>query len=63
MIITDSCSQPIFHMMSLLDGVTEPCVIEAKDWTGGTLHGDENSPMLHDEFFDTYWDYSDNTKR
>lgn len=61
-IIANSCSWPIFHMMSLLDGVTDPYVIEVKDWIGGTLHGDEDGSMLHDEFYETYWDYIANAK-
>lgn len=56
-IIADACSQPIFHMMSLLDGVTEPYVIEIPEWTGGSLECDEEGLMLHDEFLETYWDY------
>ena len=30
-IIADACSYPLFHLMSLLDGVTEPYVIEIPD--------------------------------
>jgi hypothetical protein len=59
-LIAEACSQPVFHLLSLLDGVTEPYVIEVPEWIGGSLETDENGLMLHDEFFDTYLDYEDN---
>ena len=58
-VIADACCYPIFHMLSLLDGVTEPYVIEVPDWTGGALGTGEDGPMLHDEFLETYWDYEE----
>jgi hypothetical protein len=61
-IIADACSYPLFHMLSILDGVTAPYVIEIPDWTGGVLGTSEDGPMLHDEFFDTYWDYEERKK-
>ena len=57
-LIADACSYPMFHAFSLLDGVTVPAVMETSDWVGGALETSENGPMLHDEFFDTYWDYA-----
>jgi len=58
-IIADACGYPVFHMMSLLDGVTEPYVIEIPEWFGGALAGDpDKGIMLHDEFFEAYWDYN-----
>lgn len=61
-VIADACSHPIFHMMSLLDGVAEPYVIEIPEWVGGRLAGDEGELMLHDEFFESYWDYHERKK-
>ena len=56
-IITDACSFPLFHLFSLLDGVTDPKGIG--DWRGLTM-GDKNElddEMLHDEFYESYHEY------
>jgi len=58
-VIADACCYPTFHMLSLLDGVTAPYVIEVPDWTGAPLSTSEDGPMLHDEFLETYWDYDE----
>ena len=58
-IIADACCYPTFHMLSLLDGVTEPYVIEVQDWMGGALGTREDGPMLHDVFLESYWAYEE----
>lgn len=57
--ITDAVSFPLFHLFSLVDGVTEPGFY--KDlWLGlnispKTLNDEESdSAFLHDEFYRTY---------
>jgi hypothetical protein len=59
-LITDACAYQLFYLCSLLDGVTEPNVIPIDGWTGGTIAtGGNNELMLHDEFYETYWDFND----
>ena len=48
----------LFHLFSLLDGVTDPDINQL--WLGATIEHkkeDDDSEMLHDEFYETYWKY------
>jgi hypothetical protein len=57
-IIKDACAYPLFHICSILDGVTEPSVFPIDEWTGGDLSsGGNDELMLHDEFYDSYWNW------
>jgi hypothetical protein len=59
-IIKDACAYPCFHLCSLLDGVTEPNVFPINEWDGGSLFYDDNDElMLHDVFYESYWDYEE----
>ncbi len=59
-IIKDACAYPCFHLCSLIDGVTEPNIIEIEDWDGESLSSDETDElMLHDTFYESYWDYEE----
>jgi hypothetical protein len=61
-IIADACSNSILSLLSLLDGVTDPYVIEDPNWVGGSIGGEENELMLHDQFYETYWEYDERKK-
>ena len=56
----DACSYPFFHLFAVMDGVADP-ETDVGEWPGITLEpkqeGDEE--MLHDEFFESYWDYKE----
>ena len=57
-LVANACSNPIFQFFSLLDGVADPSVDLQDVWLGATLEvntSDEDEPMLHDEFFESYW--------
>jgi hypothetical protein len=59
-IIKDACAYPCFHLCSLLDGVTEPNIISVDDWVGGSLsQGEDDELMLHDSFYESYWEYEE----
>ena len=61
-VIADACGQPLFNLFSLLDGVSEPYILELHKWAGGKIGSDENGSMLHDDFFETFWDYDENKR-
>jgi hypothetical protein len=54
-LIANAASYPLFHLFSLIDGVTDPA--NAPGWRG--LHLAEGTrepePMLHDELYESYW--------
>jgi hypothetical protein len=54
---TSACAGPIFQLLTLLDGVADPQAETSDTWLGAdlTLPGDGDRPMIHDEFFDSYW--------
>ena len=58
-IMKDVAAYPLFHLFTLLDGVGDPQ--GTTDWSGARLFrsGDEQSPMLHDEFFNSYRAWKD----
>jgi hypothetical protein len=63
-IILDATSVPIFHLFSLMDGVTDPETEEIEVWPGVAFcpkSGDEETEddglMLHDNLFESYWEY------
>ena len=60
-IISDACSSPLFHLFSLMDGVADPENEDIGEWYGIDFsEKDENTDTtLHDDFFETYWDYND----
>ena len=54
-VIADAASYPLFHLFSLIDGVTDPA--NAPAWRGVHLGQGmrEPEPMLHDELYESYW--------
>ncbi len=60
-LIRDACSYPVFHLLSLMDGVTDPDSSDLDEWEGVSLspkqEDDEDGEMMHEAFFDSYWDY------
>lgn len=60
-IVADAASYPVFRLLSLIDGVSDPHELQ-EFWTGLRLssisNGDEEfESMLHDDFFDSYWEW------
>jgi len=60
-IIKDACAYPSFHLFSFADGVTDPISDEIDEWYGlsfieRTADSDDPDAMLHDQFFESYWD-------
>jgi len=53
----NACSYPLFQFFCLLDGVADPESEPDDVWLGATLaeKPDEDEPMLHDEFYESYW--------
>ena len=59
-VFSDACSYPVFHLCSLIDGVADPIVLEVEGWVGGKLEpAGGDSLMLHDEFFESFWEYAE----
>ena len=59
-VLADAASTPLFQFFTLLDGVGGPREYDG-EWLGLVLSkpgGDEEQgEMLHDEFFDSYWQW------
>ncbi len=61
-VIADAAATPVFKLLSLLDGVSDP---EAFDGKWGAFHiapatdTEHEELMLHDVLFDTYWLWRD----
>jgi hypothetical protein len=61
-VVADAAAAPLFSLLSLLDGVTDP---EGFEGPWGAFHvapatdTEYESLMLHDVFFDTYWLWRD----
>ena len=66
-LIADGCAIAFFDFFNLLDATADPEVKPpTKSWLGAWLvapkdHDDRD--MLHDAFFDSYWDYDEAMKR
>jgi hypothetical protein len=57
-IVRDAASSPLFQLFCLLDAVGAPELTSVTPWLAVNLapaKGDR--PMMHDEFFDSYWSY------
>jgi hypothetical protein len=59
-LIRDAASAPLFHFFCLLDGIGDPECLEGDNlWLGADLvapRDGEARAMLHDDFFECYWD-------
>lgn len=59
-VIAAAAASSFFHFLSLVDGVADPQVIEFDEWLGLELiqpTDDSDRPMLHDDFYESYWEY------
>lgn len=54
-VIADAAAYPLFDLFCLIDGVGDPA--DARGWQGVHLGEGmrEPEPMLHDEFYESYW--------
>ncbi|WP_417367508.1 hypothetical protein [Flavobacterium beibuense] len=63
-ITANNAAEVVFSIFSLLDGVTDP----EGEWTGLKLEDinedeeEHSGEMLHDMFYDSYWDWKENNK-
>jgi hypothetical protein len=61
-VIADACASVVFDMMSIIDGVTDP-ELDMDNWQGIKLVDDSDDLedagdlMLHDQFYESYWDW------
>ncbi len=58
-VLANASASVIFNMLNWIDGTSDP---ESEDWTGVKLVdadtvGDPPYAMLHDDFYDKYWDW------
>jgi hypothetical protein len=58
-VLANASASVIFNMLNWFDGTSDP---ESESWTGVTLVdsdtvGDPPYAMLHDDFYDKYWDW------
>lgn len=58
-VLANASASVIFNMLNWFDGTSDP---ESENWTGVTLVdsdtvGDPPYAMLHDDFYDKYWDW------
>lgn len=59
-VVADAAASAFFSFFCLLDGAADPEVQDAGEWLGAELHApsdDDDRPMLHDEFLESYWRY------
>ena len=64
-ILASNSADVIFSVLNIIDGTADP-EIDSADW-GEVMLVDfseeyEDTEMLHDEFFSTYWDWKKKTK-
>jgi hypothetical protein len=64
-VIANASADVVFGLFNQIDGTSDPD-IEVGEWSEVMLvdYSDEYEPesMLHDEFYDTYWDWIDRRK-
>lgn len=60
-LVAEACSGVMFGFFALTDGVADPSTGDFPVWLGVSLtpKPDEDEPMLHDEFYSSYWDYKE----
>jgi hypothetical protein len=58
-LVVEASSTVMFQFFTLLDGVADPTTGKFDPWLGVLLVAkpDEDEPMLHDEFYESYWNY------
>jgi len=58
-LISDASAAAVFHVFCLMDGVCDPEGVDEEPWLGVRLaepDGDDHT-MLHDAFFESYWEF------
>jgi hypothetical protein len=63
-IMLDAASHPSFQLFALMDGVASPETGDFDVWYGVSFCPKEetNELMLHDELYDSFWDYEEMSK-
>lgn len=59
-VIANAIAGTVFETFSVMDMVAEPAAFPGEEqWPGAVLAewDDEHHEFLHDEFYETYWDY------
>jgi len=58
-LVAEACSTVMFRFFELADGVADPTTGDFAVWLGVSLAPKpaEDEPMLHDEFYESYWNY------
>jgi hypothetical protein len=64
-LVAAACSTVMFQFFTLLDGVADPSTGDFDPWLGASLapKPEEDEPMLHDEFHESYWSYKATTAK
>ncbi len=65
-LVADASASAFFRFFCLLDGVGDPEVEPVKDWYGAAFApptDEQDTLMLHDEFFDSYSRYRELAKK
>ena len=59
-LIAEASSTVVFNLFALIDGVADPSTGKFDPWLGISLapKSEEDEPMLHDEFYESYWSYN-----
>ena len=60
-VIADAIATTAFHFFCVMDAVGDPEDVVEEPWLRAELSepDEEEHPMLHDAFFETYWDYKE----
>lgn len=64
-LVRSAASYPVFHLLTVADGVGDPVrrcdgeELYQGTWNGITLASKEpgDDTMMHDQFYDSYWDF------
>jgi len=66
-VVADACAAAFFDTFCLMDAVGDPEMTSVRTWLGVDLTSgisdDPSFEMLHDQFFETYWEYDKIAKR
>jgi hypothetical protein len=60
-LIIEASSTVMFRFFELLDGVADPTTGNFSPWLGVSLaaKSSQDEPMLHDELYDSWWNYKE----
>ena len=60
-LLADSTASAIFNWFCVIDAVADPSINHEEPWLGacfGNMEDDNNSSMLHDMLYGTWWDFT-----